>query len=179
MELFGIEIATVVAALRAGREAGGFAKDGLSIAKKVGEKLGGMADAGLKREVFDMLGTMSENFAKVQVANFELVDALHQAETALRTAQAKYDEAQRYQLTSLPMGGFVLALKKDDPKGEPFHYLCQPCHDDGKKRILQPFGRSNETLECPNCKQLFRLSSDGDAVRFGPRTYSFNPLGDL
>ncbi len=161
MQIFGMDLATVVTAITAGREAGGFLKDGLSVAQKVREKLGGMADAGLKAEVFDLLITLSEKLAQVQTANFELVDALHQAETALRTAHAKYDEAQRYELTPLPMGGFVLALKANDPKGEPPHYLCQPCHDDGKKRILQPFGRSTEILECPTCKQMTRVMGSG------------------
>lgn len=176
MQIFGVELATILSALSAGREAGGIAKDSLAVAQKVRDKLGGMADARIKGEVFDMLGTLNENLFKMQVANFELMDALYQTETALRTAQAKYDEAQRYELVTLPMGGVVLALKKNDPKGEPLHYLCQPCSDEGKKRILQPFGRSTDALECPTCKQVFRLRAGSSDVRFSRRGYDWDPL---
>ena len=165
MNILGVDLDAISEAVGAIREAGSTLKDGISIAKKVRDQLRGAPDAAKQEEILGHLGSLSEKLADVQLAHLELVDRLHQAETALRATQANYDEAQRYQLTSLAMGGFVLALKKDDAKGEPFHYLCQPCYDDGKKRILQPFGRSESLLECPGCKQTFRLRDTGSDVR--------------
>jgi|GEM_PF-544424 len=155
MNVFGVDLATITDAVGAARDAGGVLKDGISIAKKVRDSLRGAPDAAKQDEIVSLLGTLSEKLLQVQVAHLELVDRLHQTETALRATQAKNDEAQRYQLTRLSMGGFVLALKEGDPKGEPFHYLCHACYEQGQKFILQPLGSSDTHVFCPGCKQNF------------------------
>lgn len=151
-----MELGNVDGAIDLVRNGGGLIKEIVNGAKAIRDAMRGTPDGLPDSRIVDMVSSLVEKLVEVQLAQSEILDRLHMAEAALRTAQTRHDEAQRYQLTRLSMGGLVLALKDGDPKGEPFHYLCQGCADQGKKRILQPFGQSTTTLECPTCKTMFR-----------------------
>lgn len=170
MNLFGVDIADIGQTVSVARNTGGLLQEALGGVQKLTKLVSGSkepgTDPGLQVAFLDLLTKMIE----VQTANSDVLDRLQRTEAALKTAQARHDERLRYELAKLPMGGFVLALKETKANGEPFHYLCQSCGDDGKKHVLQPFGRSESTLECPGCKQLFRLTADDRSdIRFTRR----------
>lgn len=169
MNLFGVDLADIGQTVSVARNAGGLIQEALGGVQKITKLVSGSkepgADTGLQLAFVDLLTKLIE----VQTAHADLLDRLQRTEAALKAAQARHDESLRYQLTELSMGGFVLALKETEAKGEPFHYLCQSCSEDGKKRVLQPFGHSRTTLECPDCKQMFRTADEGSGIRFGRR----------
>lgn len=156
MDIMGIDT-------RAISEAIGLAKDGLGLVKEAGGIAGKLRDVFSKPEKkpadLDALGLASDLAYKLlnaQVSQSEIMNRLLELEAALKDAQRQQDEANRYALVELASGAHVLALKPGDPKGEPPHYLCPACFEDGKKRILQPYGHSGAARECPGCKQVFR-----------------------
>lgn len=153
---------------QAGQNLAGLGKGALALLKTLKAKLADTTDQALKAELMAMLGDLTEKLLEAQIAQATVLDRLRDFERTLVAAQRDAEEAQRYQLATLPGGGVALSLKEGDPQGEPFHYLCQPCFADGKKRVLQPYGRSQTTLECPGCKSLVRNYDEG-GIRNGGR----------
>jgi hypothetical protein len=86
----------------------------------------------------------------LQTAMAEEVRALKEKVARFETWDA---EKSRYQLQKIPPSAFVYALKENEARGEPMHYLCQRCYHDGKKSILQSRGLHNglERFHCNSC----------------------------
>ncbi|MES2667907.1 MAG: hypothetical protein V4712_17620 [Pseudomonadota bacterium] len=177
MDVFGIGVEDINGVINTAKNGGGLIKDAFGLAKTIRDAVRSPTEPVDRLQITALVGELSQKLADAQIAQLELVNLLMETEAALKAAKQKQDEAGRYELTPLPMGGFVLALKQGDPKGEPFHYLCQPCADEGKKRILQPMGRSTYALECPTCKQVVRLRDSGGGRREMTGSYGFDPFG--
>lgn len=91
-------------------------------------------------------------------AQSSLIDRVHELEAQIAQMETWSAEKQRYELKTVSAGAFAYALKADASGAEPAHYICQPCYEKGKKRILQfnpsamiDVGIPN-TLKCPECK---------------------------
>lgn len=107
---------------------------------------------------------LQEKILSAQEAQSALVQRVRDLETEM-TQMEKWDtEKQRYQLKSLPPGVFVYALKPEETGGEPPHYICQNCHENGKKSHLHGSGDhyGTATFECKRCGSKFRIG------RFNP-----------
>lgn len=80
----------------------------------------------------------------VALASQEKQAALSNEITELKDKLRKLEhfeqEAKRYELVKLPLGGFVFSLKKGMENGQPHHYLCATCMNKGEITILQPEG---------------------------------------
>lgn len=105
-------------------------------------------------DAFTLVTNLSHKLLDAHVAQLQTLNLVLDLERALEQAHRRQQEADRYELVTFPgSGALVLALKPDDPKREPPHYLCHPCLEDGHKRILQPAGGYRpDLLECPRCK---------------------------
>lgn len=80
---------------------------------------------------------------------------IHALKEDLIRAKGWEEQKLRYQLVQLWGGAAVaFALKKSQSKGEPPHWLCTKCYEDGQRMILNP--RSTKEgfiyLACPTCK---------------------------
>ena len=63
-----------------------------------------------------------------------MVDEIKQLKAELERSKHWDIEKQRYQLYGLPNGGVVQALRHDRAQlGEPAHYLCTHCVEQGRK----------------------------------------------
>ncbi len=123
-------------------------------------------------EVIGLLSQMAEKLLKAQLAQAEVLNVLNELERTIVAAKQIEDERQRYELVMTPGDSIVLALKPGDPKGEPPHFLCPSCFEDGKKRILQPLGRAIARSECHGCGKEFRMDppeGGGDRITSGYR----------
>lgn len=78
-------------------------------------------------------------------------------------------DQKRYKLTSLCSitGAVSYALKKSMSVGEPPHYLCTNCYQNGVKSILNPQKNKNSRVMfiCPECRSEAHTSSS----RFIPK----------
>lgn len=99
----------------------------------------------------DMLSSQSEQLA--------MVEEIRNLKEKIANLEAWYTEKNRYQLEDLWGTGVVAyALKESMSKGEPPHYLCTNCYEEGKKRILNmQTNRKNgrKMLVCPHCNTEF------------------------
>lgn len=75
-------------------------------------------------------------------------------------------QKQRYQLTTLGQSGIVTyALKAAMNQGEPPHWICAGCYEQGQRMILQPKSNPNYgfTLNCPGCLAEIQTGFKGAA----------------
>jgi len=103
-------------------------------------------------------------------AGLKRIDALEAEIVRLKDWSA---EKQRYELADAGNGCLAYRLKAGMGDGEPPHWLCPNCYEDGKKSILQPQKHPglSETLDCPRCQTrlLVRGRSDFLTDRSGGR----------
>ncbi len=161
MDVFGVPVEDVRGAISLAKDGFGLVKEASGVAGKLRDVFSGAKEKAPDFDTVGLASDLAQKLLNAQIAQSEIMNRLLELEAALKEAQRKQDEAERYTLVTLPLGALVLALKDGDPKGEPPHYLCHACFEDGKKRILQPFGRSLSTLECPGCRNTVRLADDG------------------
>ena len=69
-------------------------------------------------------------------------------------------ERQRYQLVDVWHGAFAYMLKPEMRAGEPAHWLCTNCFDQGRKSFMQNKGGVSDTqFGCDGCKASFRVAN--------------------
>jgi hypothetical protein len=100
------------------------------------------------------LQTTTEIQAKAIELNEKIISAQHSVFAANAAQSALVDEVgslkaqivrmenwgtqkQRYKLVTLYPGSFAYALKKAVSEGEPSHYICANCYENGKRSIMQ------------------------------------------
>jgi Zn finger protein HypA/HybF involved in hydrogenase expression len=99
-----------------------------------------------------ILAAQHELFA-ANAAQAAFIERIRELEKQITDMKAWETEKQRYKLASPVGGSIVYALQKSMSDGEPAHYICANCYQDGKKSILQnSFGHSWTTFVCPVCK---------------------------
>jgi hypothetical protein len=82
------------------------------------------------------------------------IDRIRELEQEIARLKAWEGEKQRYEMKVPQAGVTVYALKPSMADGEPSHWLCANCYQQGKKRILQGRGDGMFSISwgCPDCK---------------------------
>jgi len=115
-----------------------------------------------------ILAAQSSAFA-AQSEQALAIQKVRELEEQITSIKAWEAQKERYQLTS-PWGNAttMYALKEAMSNGEPPHYICTKCYEDGKRMILQVIsGDGYEKYSCPSCKAQFKSPSR----RVGTPTY--------
>jgi hypothetical protein len=163
MDLFGISSDDLVNSVKTAREGIGAIRDAgalfQSLRDKVTNKGGAAQEAEARLAILQLASDMAERLFKAHDAQAQVLDALQTLQRQLEEARRAQDERDRYQLVATEGGALVLELKQPDPKGEPLHYLCPDCLEDGKKRILQPITSRPAMLECRGCTTVFHIQA--------------------
>lgn len=126
----------------------------------VKKRLQGSADRADEARILEQVRDLLDKLIQAQLVHSQMMNKLYELERAAVAADRKAEENARYELVGFPTGYSALRVKGEHQGSEPVHYLCQQCQADGKKRILQPFGRSRSTLECPDCKVMIRTADE-------------------
>ena len=86
----------------------------------------------------------------------ELIEQVRALEGQVAAMKAWEAQKQRYQLATPFTGAMVYALKKTMSNGEPAHYICARCYEDGKRSILQDLADKDRWhgYACPTCKSV-------------------------
>ena len=117
--------------------------------------------------------TMAEVQAKAIELNSQIIDAQHQIFAAIATQTALVErvrelegqvtrmkdwdtQKQRYKLAAPFPGCMVYALQRSMSDGEPAHYLCTACFQNGEKSILQ--GHEGSRLRGGSGRELANFS---------------------
>jgi hypothetical protein len=93
-------------------------------------------------------------------AQFAMIEEMRTLKEEMARMKAWDIEKQRYNLTSPWPGTVVYSLKESMSAGEPPHWICTNCYNDGAKSILiqQQEGNSIVSFSCPKCNNSFRAT---------------------
>lgn len=121
--------------------------------------------AAYKQLVLDLLNKLID----AKRAQMQIEEAVMDLQRDLKHRDQFEAELARYTLADTGRGARVLALKPDDPKGEPAHSICPDCAARRKKSILQPDPDNLNYLICFSCKSRFlRVTPEGSGIMSGP-----------
>ena len=129
-------------------------KGALDIAKTIKDV---RDEAALATQVSDIMHSMIDAQAHASAAyarETELTQRIRELEAQVASFEKWEAEKQRYQLERVGSGTFAYRLKESERRGEPTHYICQPCYERGKKMIFQ-FTQEYDrgpVHQCPGCK---------------------------
>lgn len=106
---------------------------------------------------------LQSSIAAIQNQNASLLRDKDDLEKQIVAMKNWDGEKQRYALTTIWESSVAYALKKSMSNGEPPHWLCPRCYDNGKKAILNPFYGANNlySVACPICSVAFHYPWSG------------------
>jgi hypothetical protein len=118
-------------------------------------------DSTVTEKVIEMqsaITSLQSTLMSIQAENQDLLRQKNELEQRLTDAENWNAEAQRYSLTEITTGVFVYALKPEEAKSGPSHWLCVNCYQNKQKSILQSEGTGIDGTYylCPRCKTTIR-----------------------
>lgn len=146
------------------------------------------AIAGLKTASDIVIGISKSNtLAQVQAKSFELGQIIVNAQSATFSAQAAQSamaeeiralkeeikrvkawskQKKRYKLASPWSGAVVYALKESMASGEPPHWICTCCYENGRKSIFNQIQNKERwfLLVCPVCESQIQSPWSNAAI---------------
>lgn len=91
-----------------------------------------------------------------QMATSQLVNEKRELEGRLLELENKLKDFERYELHEMAVGVFAYRLREACKNGEPIHYICPRCRNNGKKFPLQRFEDSiSITHRCAECQSSY------------------------
>ncbi len=106
---------------------------------------------------------LQEMILSAQQSQSTLIERISELEKEMARLKDWETQKQRYELKHIPPSTKVLAyeLKPDMAGGEPPHWICTTCYENGKKGILQPETRNPGrcyVMVCHLCKSVLRVT---------------------
>ena len=126
---------------------------GLSLFKSMMDTAKGLkniSDATVRNSVAIEL---QEKILAAQEAQTALIERVGELEKEVASFETWDREKERYELTDLPPGVFVYAVKEEARGSEPPHYACANCFGKRQKSVInksEPINGRTE-LHCPSC----------------------------
>lgn len=92
-----------------------------------------------------------------------MVEEIRALKEEVARVKAWETQKQRYKLYSPWAGSVVYSLKESVSQGEPPHWICAQCYENGKRSILQHRAREGgwATYVCGSCKSEVHSSHRG------------------
>jgi len=121
-------------------------------------------------EFQEALIKLNADAVSVQTQNRSLLRENADLKQALKDINNWDDEKGRYAMVSPWQGAVTLALKREKSNGQPPHWICSVCYEEGKKSILNDHtesparGRRTLALRCPSCKSQIPTAFSGGSI---------------
>jgi hypothetical protein len=158
-----MDMGSIAAAASSLKAAADIAK-ALSELKTFSEVQGKVID--LQREIL----AAQSSALLAQSEQFTMLKRIDDLEKEIAHVKAWEAQKQRYQLHEPRPSGFVYALKKSMSGGEPAHWICTHCYEDGRKSILyfEYHRERGPGYYCPKCTTMVHYP-----VENGPESPSY------
>jgi hypothetical protein len=143
---------------------------GLSVFKSMydaAKALKDMNDANIRNTAVIEL---QEKILSAQSEQADLIEIAGALKARVAELEAWDADKKRYRLTDLGAGMTAYTLKEHMENGEPTHYLCAACYNEGHKSIMQTETRSPgrcQVLVCHRCGSDLYLSGMRDPAHTG------------
>jgi len=99
-------------------------------------------------EVAELTLNLQNQLIDARLAQIRLLDALRDLKGEMIEIDRRFELQRRYEPVMTAAGAPVLALKSDDDRAEPPHYICPSCADQGRRTFLQPQGIGKRCTVC-------------------------------
>jgi hypothetical protein len=129
-------------------------KPAIDLAKSLMDLLGKGKGSREAVELYGQIVAAHQSALTAQAAQATLAEEKRQLERRCADLEAWDLEKSHYQLQEIVFGVFAYALKTKIGGGEPTHYLCANCYQDGLKSILRRrhiHMSLTASLECFRC----------------------------
>lgn len=129
----------------------------LNVALNISKAMLGIRDQALIQEkVLELTGEIiSAQQAAVSAIATQtvLTERIRELEQQIVEMKAWDSEKQKYQLQAIGSRFFTYTLKSDAESGDPPHWLCSACYQNGKKSVLSSVTKagSDYVWKCPAC----------------------------
>jgi seryl-tRNA synthetase len=136
----------------------------------IGKAMVGLRDAAqiLEKtvELNQKILSVQTALADAQAEQTTLVQTIGQLEEEIVRLKTWETEKKRYQLTEVAPRTFTYVLKPEMANGEPPHWICAACYQNGKISILQ--GKESHTFgwyhSCPSCSAEINTGFSGSSA---------------
>lgn len=118
-------------------------------------------------EVYDALAT-------AQTANAAALTCIGDLEQQIVNLKDWETEKHRYHLGAIDGVAFVYVHKPGMENGEPPHWLCQTCFENGKKRVFQ-FQKTTERMPITNYRNIWACGGCNKTISVSMRVTPANP----
>ena len=123
--------------------------------KNIAQSMISLRDAqAFQAKILEFNGQLIDAQTKIFAVNEErstLIERVRELESEITRMKDWETEKNRYQLVTPYVGCLVYALKKSMSNGQPPHYICTQCYENGKRSILQTVpGAMNDYFRCPD-----------------------------
>lgn len=105
-------------------------------------------------ELEALLNELAQKLTGANMLNLQLSETVKELLAAAQKQEAFESKRARYDLVKTSAGHILWQLKQDQANGEPIHYACPSCMEDGRISILQGH---DEGAECTKCKQWYQI----------------------
>lgn len=127
----------------------GFVRSSVDLGEKLRQLIKGSEKGGVSPvEVAELTLQLQNQLIGAQQAQMTVLNTLLDLKKQMIETDRRLELHSRY----LPMetigGAFVLVLKSSEARGEPHHYICPDCAEQGKRSFLQPSGTGKQCLPC-------------------------------
>lgn len=112
----------------------------------------------IRSRVFELTTNLMELQQQLMTAQLEqmtLIKRIEELESELKKAQKQDDLTERYIRHRFETGHHAYVLRSEFQEGEPEHFLCSRCFENGLRITLQ----GKQVLKCPHCKAGIRTAS--------------------
>lgn len=127
---------------------------GISAFKEMMELARALKDIDNAMSRSDVVIALQEKIFAGNAAYSDLMQHKDKLEKELVRLKDWEAEKARYELVELYDGALAYAVKDMMRGGEPLHYICPACYQQGKKSILQgaTWHLGEHSLLCPSCR---------------------------
>jgi DNA-directed RNA polymerase subunit RPC12/RpoP len=131
--------------------------DGLKAARDIAKTAIGLRDAVMLQskviELNDVILSAQSSALDAQAEQLAMAKRIDDLERQIAQTEAWDREKVRYQLTELPPGVLVYAVKEEARGIEPPHYVCANCFEQRRKSFLNKdeSNHGQTKLHCPAC----------------------------
>jgi hypothetical protein len=122
-------------------------------------------------ELNDKIIAAQNSMFAAQATQAELIANISELEKELVRVKAWERQKQRYKLISPWPGRAVYALKESMSEGEPPHWICANCYENGKRSILQARHQRGQwaSIECQSCmSQITSPNRSAEEPQYAP-----------
>ncbi|OFW14497.1 MAG: hypothetical protein A3H27_06590 [Acidobacteria bacterium RIFCSPLOWO2_02_FULL_59_13] len=140
---------------------------GLASAAKIIQALNKLVSGDARAQVaalYDVILAAQTSAMEANLKQSAMIDRIRELEEEVTRIKAWERQKQRYKLHTPWAGIAVYALKNSMSEGEPAHWICTHCYEDGRRSILQ-FGHRKESVRggyiCPSCDTMMEVPFRG------------------